>query len=189
MVQQTEQMSNRLAYFEWAVPQIVIAANHQGETVAWVPSASSNDPYVVTIDESTKIPHATDCSCKDRYYRKNYCKHMQAADLFFQNIAAIFAHAEEEQIEQPEGIEVNALLIKNRDLYRSGQLNEQCQHQDNGLDGEIHQYVNMYEIEGPTKHVRCQGCGGICGEGNCKDCKPGFCLWNSWWTEAQRAAK
>lgn len=114
MVQHTEKFDNLLAYFERAIPQIVITVNHKGETVAWVPSTSSNDPYTVWIDESSEVPHATKCSCNDHWYRKSYCKHIQCADLYYQRIAAIFAHDEPEKVaepvvEQPEIVDEPAL--------------------------------------------------------------------------------
>jgi hypothetical protein len=111
MVQQTEKFSNLQDYFERAIPQIVIVMDESRGTVAWVPATNSNDPYVVTIDESNKVSHATKCTCNDHWYRKSYCRHMQAADLYFQNIAAIFAHTEEEEpeVEQPVEIDEPAL--------------------------------------------------------------------------------
>lgn len=177
MVQQTEKFSNLQAYFERAIPQIIIAVNHEGETVAWVPSTNSNDPYTVWIDESSKVSHAVKCSCNDHWYRKSYCRHMQAADLYFQRIASFFAHDEqatEPEVEQPAGVEVNALLLKNRELYRSGKWNESGQ-----LTPVSEVMPNEYDILGPTKKVsHAYGCcgnivkvedaGELCGPCRCK---------------------
>lgn len=77
-------------------------------------------------------------------------------------------------VEQPAGIEANALLLKNRELYRSGQWNE-----DGELTPVSEVMPNEYDILGPTKKVsHAYGCcghivhledaGELCGPCRCK---------------------
>ncbi len=168
MVQQTEKMSNLLAYFERAIDQIVIDvdfAEKSRGTIAIVPASGGDDPYIVTVDESGDVPCAVNCTCNDRYYRKSYCKHMQIIDLYYQRIADIFAH-DEPVVTEPTPDEIAA------------------QHDLSYIEA----ITAAYEMIGAEKHVHCGGCRQICGEGKGDRCKPGFCFWNSFWTEAQRNA-
>ncbi len=38
-----------------------------------------------------------------------------------------------------------------------------------------------------TTHIRCGGCGQICGKEKGDRCRKDFCFWNSWYTERIRA--
>lgn len=130
--------------------------------------------YLVFIDESGDIPVAERCNCAATVR----CIHMDSVDLYYQRIAALFSHDEQEETaepEQPAGIEVNALLLKNRQLYRSGQWNE------NGELIPVSEVMpNEYDILGPTKKVShaAYGCcghlvkfedaGELCGACRCK---------------------
>jgi hypothetical protein len=178
MVQQTEKFSNLQSYFERAIDQIVIDvdfAEKSRGTIAIVPTSDGSDHYIVTVDENGDVPCAIDCTCNDHWYRKSYCKHMQVIDLYYQRIAAMFAHDEQEVVEPELTPDEIAAIAEEANMWKLAEYRR-------------HVAENAYETLGTTKHVHCGGCHQICGEGKGDRCKPGFCFWNSFWTEAQRNA-
>lgn len=88
-----QKQQERLAY---CVENLQVCEDTFG-TFAKVPSTTDqNISYRVDIDESHGVPFATHCSCTSS---KPECIHYQAVDLFYQQIAAIFA--KEELVKEP----------------------------------------------------------------------------------------
>lgn len=93
-------ITQRQDYFTYATENMLIDMDDRG-TFAKVPSEVNHKRhYRVDIDESVKVPVATNCQCGDRQYRHTYCKHMQIIDLFYQHIAGIFHFEETTPVEQ-----------------------------------------------------------------------------------------
>jgi|SRR5713226_6966663 len=64
-----------------------LAIKEATKMTAIVKSQTSDTRYFLTINETTG--HASDCSCKNRYYRRHTCEHMSSFDAEVQR-AAIF---------------------------------------------------------------------------------------------------
>jgi len=76
------------ARIQSALDTMVIESDSFG-TYATVPSTSNkNNSYIVNIDESERIPVATDCNCKGNAEFGHTCVHMQAVDRLFTRVCA-----------------------------------------------------------------------------------------------------
>jgi len=101
--------TNKEMYLGWAADHLLIDMDLRG-TFASVPSEIENGSHKVRINEDG-APYAYDCSCNDRHYRKNYCKHMRIVDFFYARIAHIFAE-ETEQERAERNVEVAQIVEK-----------------------------------------------------------------------------
>src|SRR5690349_15607687 len=86
MLKQAEVKSK---YLEYAINYLVIKMDKLG-AYANVPSQTSEEIYQVRLDESSKVPYATDCQCPHHQIRHAYCKHMEAIDMFYKRVTGIF---------------------------------------------------------------------------------------------------
>jgi hypothetical protein len=120
--------------------------------------------YSVSLDETGDIPVATRCNCDATVE----CIHMEAVTQYFAGIVALFAKDEptaDEIASQAEEANMQKLAT-----YRMSVAE------------------NAYEVLAETKRVHCGGCHNVQGEGEGSRCKPNFCFWNGFWTEAMRNA-
>lgn len=143
-----------------------------GSKVARVTNDES-EVYFVQIRKNgtTTCRHASDNEpCKGHKFT-GHCYHVKAVKTA---TLPTFEEVTATPVEQPAGIEVNALLLKNRQLYRSGKWNE------NGKLTPVSKVMpNEYDILAPTKKVsHAYGCcghivkledaGELCGPCRCK---------------------
>lgn len=137
--------------------------------------------YIVHIDESGKTPVATRCNCNATV---ECCIHMLAVTVYYERIVAIFA---KEEVAEPVVEETVSLEVAMQEAQ--DEMVEIIEEAAVAGDRSYAQVVtNAYEMAGEHMHVHCGGCHQICGKGKGDRCKPGFCFWNSFWTEAQRNA-